>query len=379
MATAKKPPIVTEQTTELSTPTVEQVTSLAIQSYGITDKTIAELKQDYGKLTIAGVEDKETYATANSAIGRIRSMRTGIEAKRKEIKEPFLRAGQAIDAEAKRLTAEIQPIEEHLKSQVLAIDQEAERRRKAEEIRRVKLLTDAGFTLLGQNYVAGNVVVHWDDVTQYTEAQLQETIAAGVAALEAINQEQERQRLAAEEAQRKQKELADLEAQLEAKRRELAAMQQPTPEQVVLKSRAIGMTEAVPDWMDSGGNGSHLPTPPATAYGDPRNWDSNNVYPEPANNLPRYQAPPPPPAQPLPAEHFPAYRHHHGFAAQNEAAAGVAAAQTVVANVGAATTKSAYFMDGWEACKNRIIKVFIEDATPRKRAEWVEIFKNLKP
>lgn len=32
-----------------------------------------------------------------------------------------------------------------------------------------------------------------------------------------------------------------------------------------------------------------------------------------------------------------------------------------------------------EAAKTKIIKTFTEDATPRKRAEWVEIFKNIKP
>lgn len=363
MATAKKaaPPVIGAPL-EQTVPTVEQVTSLAIQSYGVTDATIAELKNDYGKLTIAGVEDKETYNTANAAIGRIRSMRTNVEAKRKEIKEPFLRAGQAIDAEAKRLTAELLPIEEHLKGQVKAIDEEAERRRKAEEIRRVNLLTSSGFTLLGQTYVAVNVVVHWDDVTRLTEDQLQQTVARGIAALEEQRAEQERQRQAALEAERKAKELADLEAQLAAKRAELAAMQQPQPTAPVdiqVQAAQRNEWEGLPGMVTG-------TQPAATHYGDPRNWDSNNVYPQ--NNLPRYDNPPPPP----PPANFTEYRQQNGFASQNEPA--------TAPPIGTpAPAKSVYFMDGWEACKARIIKTFIEDATPRKRAEWVEIFQNLKP
>jgi hypothetical protein len=377
MATAKKPPVVTEQTTELSTPTVEQVTSLAIQSYGITDKTIAELKADYGKLTIAGVEDKETYNTANSAISRIRGIRTSIESKRKEIKEPFLRAGQAIDAEAKRLTAEILPIEEHLKSQVKAIDEEAERRRKAEEIRRVQLLTSSGFTLLGQTYVAVNVVVHWDDMTRLTEDQLQQTIARGIAALQEQKAERERQKQAALDAERKAKELADLEAQLAAKRAELDAMtkaQQPTQPVEQMRNTILN-PPPVRDWMDSGGDGSHLPTPPPPkVWGDPKNWNSGNVYPEvrPPHEFVHIAGPLPVFASPPPPANFTEYRQQNGFASQNEPA--------TAPPIGTpAPTKSVYFMDGWEACKARIIKTFTEEQTPRKRAEWVEIFSNLKP
>ncbi len=329
---------------------IQAVAKQSLVAYGVTDEILKQLKEDYGKLTIAGPEDKETYKTANDALSRVRTMRTGVEATRKRIKQPFWDAGVAIDAEAKRLTSELSPIETHLATQIKQVDEENERRRKAEEIRRVQLLSNSGFTLLGQSYVAGNVVVHWDDITRLTEDQLQQTVAAGIAQLEAIKAEQERQRQAALEAERKAKELADLEAQLEAKRRELAALQQPPTPPVDIQMQQANAAEwaSLPNFN---------PGDDTVAKQSAQSFaDAFFAAPIQQPYEPFKQQPQPQPQPVL-----------------------VGAGGTGTQQQNPASMKSAYYNDGWEACKAKIIRIFTEDQTPRKRSEWVEIFQNLKP
>jgi chemotaxis protein histidine kinase CheA len=98
---------------------------------------IENLTIKYCQLTINGLEDKEGYDRVHKARMDVRDLRVKIEKKRKELKEDSLAYGRAIDGEAKRINAMIEPIETYLADQEKAIDDEKERIRKAKEEERM--------------------------------------------------------------------------------------------------------------------------------------------------------------------------------------------------------------------------------------------------
>lgn len=107
---------------------------------------IAELASQFDSLTIEGIDDKKGYGDVHAALMHVRGKRTSIERTRKLLKEDSLAFGRAVDSEAKRLTALLEPIETKLASKREAIDNEKERIRveKAEaEARRLQEIADA--------------------------------------------------------------------------------------------------------------------------------------------------------------------------------------------------------------------------------------------
>lgn len=179
MENVKRPDF--EPTPQGSEPTLtdQQVIDNAIAKYNVTDAAVNELKQKYGNLTIAGTADKDTYKVVAAGVSELRKIRTGIEAKRKELKEIALKYGRAVDDEAKRLTALVQPLELALKNEQDRIDKIAEAEKLAELRRRTQLLIDAGFIWDGNFYVAGAVMVHSSNLEAMTLEALDETIEQG--------------------------------------------------------------------------------------------------------------------------------------------------------------------------------------------------------
>jgi len=160
------------------------------KAYELPDAKIAEIRDFCNKVNIAGVEDKANYKTATQALSKVKKFRTGIEAKRKELKEPFLEAGKAIDAEAKRLTALLAPIEESLSSKIKVIDTEnarieAERRAWVDEQMRV-----AGYTKAHGVFTAGKLILSAEMVYAAKEDELERHIKAGLASRAAMEAEQ---------------------------------------------------------------------------------------------------------------------------------------------------------------------------------------------
>jgi hypothetical protein len=82
------------------------------------------LKERYNGLTIASAADKDGYKAVSAAVSDIREKRGMVERTREALKQPFLDTGRAIDAEAKRITAELLGIEEPLKLEKKRIDDE---------------------------------------------------------------------------------------------------------------------------------------------------------------------------------------------------------------------------------------------------------------
>lgn len=97
-----------------------------IAEYSETEQALTLLREQYGKpfdvTTKAGME------AARAARRLIKSHRIALESARKEIKEPALRRCQLIDAEAKRITAELLALEQPIDAAI-----QAEERRVAQE------------------------------------------------------------------------------------------------------------------------------------------------------------------------------------------------------------------------------------------------------
>lgn len=121
---------------EILPPTAEQYIKRAVKSYNVTDAHIETLRKEYGNLTILNPFDKEGYEAVRKAIADVRALRSGIENKRKELIEFPLKFQREVNAEAKRITAELEAIEGPLKDKKAYIDNEAERLRKEEEERK---------------------------------------------------------------------------------------------------------------------------------------------------------------------------------------------------------------------------------------------------
>jgi hypothetical protein len=93
-----------------------------LSTFGIFESGVATIREQFMCIEIAGPDDTGGIASVKTAKAQVVRLRTGIEKQRKEIKQPFLETCKNIDAEAKRLTALITPIEDHLKAELAKLD-----------------------------------------------------------------------------------------------------------------------------------------------------------------------------------------------------------------------------------------------------------------
>jgi colicin import membrane protein len=108
-----------------------------IAEYSQTEAALATLAEQY-KGVVYDVTTKEGMAAAKAGRNEIRSYRTALEAKRVEIKAPALERCRLIDAEAKRITAELEALEDPIAAQIKKEEDRiaAEKAAKEEALRR---------------------------------------------------------------------------------------------------------------------------------------------------------------------------------------------------------------------------------------------------
>jgi len=118
--------------------------------YNITDTAIANMAGQFMQLVVTGLEDKEGLAAVHNARMTVKNKRIEVEKCRKALKEDSLKFGRAVDMEAKRITALLEPIETYLESEEdkiarikAEIKAEEERVAKAAEEARLKALEEA--------------------------------------------------------------------------------------------------------------------------------------------------------------------------------------------------------------------------------------------
>lgn len=112
--------------TNLTTPTFPAVI------FSVTDAGIAELEAKHrGLVVVHG--DKKGYLALTQAIAEVRTVRTDVEKRRKELKQDALDYGRLVDSTAKQITDRLEAIEGPLKANKEQIDAENERIRKERE------------------------------------------------------------------------------------------------------------------------------------------------------------------------------------------------------------------------------------------------------
>ena len=114
--------------------------TVEVAEYTQTNAALAMLREKYSIVPDANTE--EGYALVKTGIKELTTLRTRLEAARKREKEPYLKAGRIIDAEAKRITEELQKLEDPMNAAKKEVDDRIERERQ-ERISRLQLKVDA--------------------------------------------------------------------------------------------------------------------------------------------------------------------------------------------------------------------------------------------
>ena len=100
--------------------------------FSVTDAGIAELEAKHKGLVVAH-GDKKGYLALTQAIAEVRTARTDVEKRRKELKQDAIDYGRLVDSTAKQITERLEAIEGPLKANKEQIDAENERIRKEKE------------------------------------------------------------------------------------------------------------------------------------------------------------------------------------------------------------------------------------------------------
>lgn len=231
-------------------------TTLAIKEYSATEAALNELRQKYHGVQFDVVTTAGDKA-AREARQTLVKLRTGLEAKRKELKGPALEYAKRIDTEAKRIETAIRELEEPIDAQIKA-EEARKAAEKAEKERierervagiRSKIERIKGVAFESRNddseqialtlFDVKSLQITEDEYAEFTaeakqaqalsvvelEDLLQEVKAREVAAAEMAAQRAELERMRKEQEAREAKERAEREEEarkLAAEREELA-------------------------------------------------------------------------------------------------------------------------------------------------------------
>ena len=106
---------------------VQEHVTEALATYSETDASIAELKVACLALVVDGVEDKEGFEAVHTARMDVRARRVAVDKTRKSLKADALQFNRSVEAEAKRITALLLPIEAHLEKEERVVLEERAR------------------------------------------------------------------------------------------------------------------------------------------------------------------------------------------------------------------------------------------------------------
>jgi hypothetical protein len=226
----------------------DQYIETQLKKFNITDASIYGLERRFGDLKIANIEDAEGYKVVRAARLEIKSYRIEIDKRRKELTEDALKYQRAINAEAKRITSMLSPLEDQLHEQEKAHEVELERIKKENEQfelqriqSRINQLLSFGFTFDGASYKADfaqeSITVSAEklrtvseeafetrmvQVRGYYYAKLKADLEAKERAEAERKAEQDRIEQQRREQAAKEKELAEREAKIKAEEERIA-------------------------------------------------------------------------------------------------------------------------------------------------------------
>ncbi len=205
-----------------------------IAEYTETAAALADLRERHAGVVYDVTVSKE-MKLAKEARAELRGLRTGLEKKRVEIKAPALERCRLIDAEAKRITAELVALEEPIDVQIKAEEARAETARleklEAERLRveaiqqKIQAIRDVPGSLVGKPSViiAGQLAKLRETVLD--EAELGADYLTATDALTAAIARVTELLVAQQEADAEKKRQAERDAEMEAMRKQQAEMQ----------------------------------------------------------------------------------------------------------------------------------------------------------
>ena len=190
-----------------------------IVKYNITDAAIAEMSASYLNLRIIDINDTDGFRAVHSARMIVKTKRIDVEKMRKDLKADALKYGRAVDAEAARITAQLEPIETYLETEENRIEAE----KNAIKAEKVRIAAEAEakareLVITRINTLAAlGVTCTWDEAAEPSQEDFDEWVTeARTARAEAdrIAKDQAEQAKAEREAEAKR--IADERAKFEA-------------------------------------------------------------------------------------------------------------------------------------------------------------------
>ena len=207
-----------------------EVINQELAKFNITDPAIAELRERYMKLTVAGIDDKTGLKAVHEARMDIKTRRVAVTKKGKELREEANDYRNRVIAEEKRIISLLEPIEDHLTDQENRVTEELARIKAEEDARKAALVqarverlyaVNCRFTGATWQY-AGVDLATQADIERFSEDQfleLVQNVESAIAEAESIRAEEQRK-----QAER-EAEIARITAEQEAERIRLAAAQ----------------------------------------------------------------------------------------------------------------------------------------------------------
>ncbi len=211
-----------------------------IAKFDFNKAKITEAGKVYMALSIASLTDKENHKKIKEAKSTMRTARTTLEKRRKELKDWYLVEGKKIDDYAKECFGMIEPIESHLDTELTKFDEwesaeeiRKEKERNAERDRRVCVLETAGMKFTGAYYSIGdNISMDIVTISTLDIAEFDKLVARVIAEKNRLDDIAEAARLAQietdKEEQRKrdlfakeQKDLKDAQDKIESDKKEI--------------------------------------------------------------------------------------------------------------------------------------------------------------
>lgn len=336
------------------------------------DEAITQLQEQYGSLTVQGLNDRVAYIAAADGAKLVKKLRTGIEAKRKELNEFPLKFQRAVNAEAKRITELLTPIEAHLKTQVDRFEKAEEEAKKAQQAQKHQQLVDNGWQFTGAFYVCGPLSMTPQQAMELSDERFEKALDHGLQeqkrqAAERIRREEEAKRQA-EEAERLRKEQEALEIQKAAMRRMLI-------EARTTMMKAAGC-EIRGGWFQAAGGRYGSPTDVANMEESQFEALIDRVKADIQAYKQAAITPAPEPVQPitlnpLPVDEMPQLEPDpFGIHAQQP--------EPEIVQPFTGIKRPFEYLDGYDHCRQQVLEI-LADPTPRRKSEIIDLVKALKP
>jgi len=163
----------------MKTPTPKTYLSTELAKFDPITKEVNDFLKDFTSVEIAGVFDDEGYKAAKSDVKLMKQYIKRIEDQRVEGKALFLEGGRAVDAKSKEVKAIIDPVLLRRIDQIVAIDDEKEKQRKAKALLRHTRLTDAGYEYSNGAYRVGIKIMHPSAIETASEEEFNAQVIAG--------------------------------------------------------------------------------------------------------------------------------------------------------------------------------------------------------